>query len=80
MRRTKNEFRFHAFWWFLTNQPFYKKKQLQIDTKSILILIVEKICKNEIDCLRLVNNLEVFFVIVTDIYYKILDFFDDFLN
>ena len=44
---------------------------------KVLILIVEKIRKNEIDCSHLVNNL-LFFVIVTDIYYQLLDFFADF--
>ena len=71
----KTNFDFTHFYDFLTNQPYYTKT---ITNKpKILILIVEKIRKNEIDCSHLVNNL-IFFVIVTDIYYQLLDFFADF--
>ena len=58
-------FDFTHFYDFLTNQPFYTK---------MINLIVEKNRKNEIDCSHLVNNLA-FFVIVTDIYYQLLDYF-----
>ena len=63
--KKKTNFDFTHFYDFSTNQPFYTK---------MINLIVEKNRKNEIDCSHLVNNLA-FFVIVTDIYYQLLDYF-----